>query len=233
MAVKKETPGAETETAKKARFQELYLHYVQVHHKKPFTSRHFLEGTDLESDNLYDYYPSMKALQRDIWGNFFADTLAALQSEAVYAEYSSYEKLLSFYYTLIEILKPHEAYFKACFGGHWSMHLLRKSYLREFKQHYKAYISKLIEEARLQEEIADRMAIEKYYDKALWYQVLFVFHFWANDQSEEASKTDAAIEKAVRLSFDLLIPNAADSFFDLGRFMLQQIPKSKHEEEQA
>lgn len=204
------------------KMRELYLAYVNEKGTKPWTSRHFLEDTDLDEVNFYTIYSGMKAMQTEIWEDFFDQTLATLQAETVYAEYSTYEKLLSFYFTLLEVLKPHRGYVQACFGGWSARHLMSKKYLSVFKEKFKAYIGQLVEEGKHTEEIASRMWLDQQYDKVLWYQLIFVMHFWAADDSDDFARTDAAIEKAVRLSFDLLAPNAADSLFDLGRFVLQQ-----------
>lgn len=208
--------------ALREKMQSLYLDYVNKQGVKPWTSRHFLEDTDLEEVNFYRVYAGMKAMQTDIWEGFFDQTIGTLKSEAVYAEYSTYEKLLSFYFTLLEVIKPNRGYIQACFGGWSARHLMRKKYLESFKDQFKEYIRDLVEEGKHREEIASRMWLDQQYDKALWYQLIFVMHFWASDDSEDFARTDAAIEKAVRFSFDLLAPNAADSLFDLGRFVLQQ-----------
>jgi hypothetical protein len=47
----------------------------------------------------------------------------------------------------------------------------------------------------------------------------FVIGFWIKDNSQGFEKTDAAIEKAVNLSFDLLGKNIADSAFDFAKFV--------------
>ena len=52
-----------------------------------------------------------------------------------------------------------------------------------------------------------------------WVQALFVLGYWINDSSDRFEMTDAAIEKAVQLSFQLIGSNTVDSLLDFGKFM--------------
>jgi hypothetical protein len=52
----------------------------------------------------------------------------------------------------------------------------------------------------------------------MWWQMQFLLRFWAKDTSNEFERTDAAIEKAVNLSFDVLGKNLVDSTFDFVKF---------------
>jgi hypothetical protein len=50
-------------------------------------------------------------------------------------------------------------------------------------------------------------------------QALFVLRYWTKDDSNQFEMTDAAIEKAVNLSFQLISTNTIDSLLDFGKFM--------------
>jgi len=52
-------------------------------------------------------------------------------------------------------------------------------------------------------------------------QLLFVIGFWIKDDSIAFEKTDAAIEKAVNLSFDLMGKGPLDAMLDFGKFLYQ------------
>jgi hypothetical protein len=66
-----------------------------------------------------------------------------------------------------------------------------------------------------------RPYISDKYDEALWIQFLFVVYFWIKDDSPGFEKTDAAIEKAVKLSSELMGEGPVDSFIDLAKFLYQ------------
>ena len=52
-----------------------------------------------------------------------------------------------------------------------------------------------------------------------WLQALFVLKYWLDDNSNQFEMTDAAIEKAVNLSFQLIKSNTLDSLLDFGKFI--------------
>ena len=71
------------------------------------------------------------------------------------------------------------------------------------------------------EEIMDRPIIGDRYSEGLWIQTLFILQFWANDESKDFEKTDAAIEKAVNVAYDLMGKSPLDSMFDFAKFLFQ------------
>ena len=49
-------------------------------------------------------------LENAIWLSFFEKTISIIENDAAYPEYSVREKVLAFYYTLIEVLKENRSY---------------------------------------------------------------------------------------------------------------------------
>ena len=60
------------------------------------------------------------------------------------------------------------------------------------------------------------------YPRFFWQQVLFVLGYFAKDDSINFERTDAAVEKAVTLSFDLVGRNTLDSAVDFVRFLVRK-----------
>ncbi len=71
-------------------------------------------------------------------------------------------------------------------------------------------------------EINYRKYISDKYKQGIWLQTLFVLNYWVNDNSENFEMTDAAIEKAVNLSFKLFGDTVLDNVIDFGKFMMQK-----------
>ncbi len=88
-----------------------------------------------------------------------------------------------------------------------------------FKKAFYEYASGLIREGYLTSEIKERKYISDQYVHGFWVQALFVLKYWIGDRSEQFELTDAAIEKAVNLSFELIHSNTIDSLIDFGKFM--------------
>ena len=216
----------DNDQALKLKYQVLFLEYANSTGKRANWPYRFLEVTDMEDANFFKTYRNIKALEQDIWGRFFDETLSTLNAEPIYAEYTVREKLLAFSFTLIEVLKPYKGYVADCCSGYF-IQLLNRSFLKQFKQAFDNYSHTLLEEGKVNDEVAKRMLVSKQYDKVLWGQVLFVVHYWSHDSSEDDEQTDAAIEKSVNLTFDLLGRNAVDTAVDLTKFLIQKATKNE------
>ncbi len=160
-------------------------------------------------------------LPEDLWSSLVEETRKAIEADEVFESYSIVEKVLAFYYTLIELLNPHreavvKMYEDVYFWQMWPEEVAA------MKGPFGQYMKELIGEGLQQREVADRPLITDYYPYALWYQLMFILKFWAHDKSENCENTDLAIEKAVRLAFDLMGYNTMDSLFDLTKFIVKK-----------
>ncbi|MBX2843430.1 MAG: TetR/AcrR family transcriptional regulator [Flammeovirgaceae bacterium] len=177
----------------------------------------------MEQKEFYQYFKNFETIDKNIWLDIIKITIEKVKAESVYPEYAVREKILSFYFTLIEELKTHRAFALLSFSDNFLGINLSFQFLDDFKREFNDYAKELIEEGQATEEIIDRPIVSKVYKDALWGQTFFILRFWINDFSKEFEKTDAAIEKVTNLSFDLLGHNPIDGAFDFGKFLLQNI----------
>lgn len=210
-------------TDKSAKIRDAYIDYLLEHGEAPASVYHFMKILKMKEGVFYEYYNSFSAIEKDIWKEYFDETLTRIQTEAVYNEYTVREKLLAFYYTWIEVLKDNRSYVTYSVGRIKRQGFRRTNpdFLGSFKTSFLDYVNELIAEGKETEEIVDRPIVGSRYDDGLWQQLLFVLKFWVNDDSRGFERTDAAIEKAVNLSFDLMSRSALDTAFDFARFLYQ------------
>jgi AcrR family transcriptional regulator len=206
-----------------AKIREAYIDYLLEHGEEPASVYHFMKRLKMKEGVFYEYYNSFSAIEKDIWKGYFDKTLLRIQSESVYNEYRVREKLLAFYYTWIEVLKDNRSYVTYSAGSIKRQGLRRTNtdFLSSFRTAFLDYVNELLAEGKETEEIVDRPIVGRRYDEGLWQQLLFVLKFWINDDSKGFERTDAAIEKAVNLSFDLMSRSALDAAFDFARFLYQ------------
>jgi len=207
----------------KERIKQAYLDYVLRKGEPPISVFKLTQKLGIPEAEFYRYYATFEAIDRDIWADFGRQARERAAQEPVWNEYGSRERLLAFYFTLIEILKQNRSY---------ALQSLRRSLpkvpgftprvLDDFRQDFEAFAEDLLREGRRTEEVASRPMIQEQYPRAFWQQVLFVLGFFAKDDSLNFERTDAAIEKAVTLSFDLVGRNTFDSALDLARFLLHR-----------
>lgn len=200
---------------------EKYMDYVLENGSEPVSVFKFAKALKLDEAEFYTYYTSFEAIKEAIWESVFDQTLLEVKGQEVYATYSSREKLLSFFFTLVEELKKKRSYLLSLYGTKAAVGFPLPDEMKPFKRKFKEFVSNVLSEGKETEEIVNRPYISDKYDEALWLQVLFVFRYWLKDTSPGFEKTDAAIEKSVNLAFDLMGKNAMDSFLDFAKFLHQ------------
>ncbi|WP_400191354.1 TetR family transcriptional regulator C-terminal domain-containing protein [Hymenobacter sp. B81] len=206
----------------KERIRQAYLDYVLRHQQPPASVYLLAQQLGLSEAEFYRYYPGFAAIDRDIWADLGREARRRAEAELVWTQYSAREKLLGYYFTLLELLKHNRSY--ALLSLSRSLPRvpgLTPPVLDDFRQDFEAFVAEILREGRVSEEVARRPLVQEQYPRLFWQQALFVLGYFAKDESLNFERTDAAVEKAVRLSFDLVAPNTLDSALDLARFLFQ------------
>ncbi|MCB2379127.1 TetR/AcrR family transcriptional regulator [Hymenobacter sp. BT635] len=207
----------------KDRIKQAYLDYVLRKGTPPASVFKLTSKLSLPEAEFYRYYANFDAIDREIWADFAREARQRAATEPVWEQYGAREKLLGFYYTLLEILKQNRSY--ALNSLHRSLTVLpglTPRVLDDFRQDFEVFVQDILQEGKRTEEVAVRPLVQSQYPRLFWQQVLFVLGFFAKDDSLNFERTDAAIEKAVTLSFDLVGRNTLDSALDLARFLVHR-----------
>jgi AcrR family transcriptional regulator len=215
--------AAEMAASPKARIKQAYLDYVLRKGQPPLSVFKLTQKLGMPEQEFYRHYATFDAIDREIWADFGRDARALAAQEPVWEQYGSREKLLGFYYTLLEILKRNRSY--ALQSLRRSLHRmpgLTPRVLDDFRQEFEAFVAEILRDGRRTEEVATRPLVQNQYPRAFWQQMLFVLGFFAKDDTAEFARTDAAVEKAVTLSFDLVGRNSLDSAVDFVRFLVRR-----------
>ena len=199
---------------------QLYIKHLLINGKDPESIYVFCENNGMTESSFYDEFSSFETLQKEIWNGFITQTIATLHGTQEYNEYSVREKLLSFYFTFIEVLKQNRS-FVLYFFQTQRKHELAPSFLKNARKSYLDFVNVLVEEGLQNGEFKKRPYLSEKYGDALWLQFLFLLRFWVNDESKSFESSDALIEKTVKLTFELLGESPLDSFIDLAKFLYQ------------
>lgn len=197
-----------------------YLKYVLEQGEQPASVYKFSKTIGLTENEFYQFFNSFNALEKHIWRNFFEETLKRIESEEIYLQYSVREKLLAFYFTLMEVLKTNRSFVMYSLKNYPKTDL-NPEVLKSLKTQFIYFIHELLNEGKETDEIVNRPFISDRYQEALWLQFMFILNFWRNDDSLKFEKTDAAIEKSVHLSFDLMGKSPIDTMVDFAKFIYQ------------
>ncbi len=204
----------------KADFKKAFIEEVLISGHNPASVFAFAKNLKSTESEFYKHFNSFRALERSIWADWLNETVEAIEKDAAYVEYSVREKLLAFYFTWLEVLKENRSFVLKRFEEVPKQEM-NPYFLDQLKKRFEDYINELVIEGKDTSEIAERPFTSQY-GKAFWLHFMFITRFWANDDSTDFEKTDAAIEKSVNLGLDLVGKGPLDSMIDFAKFMFQQ-----------
>lgn len=222
---KKVTDGKTTKVAKAPALtaqilKDRFLEHIEENKRRPSSIHMFMKYLGLPNKEFYNFYSSLSRLENDIWKDILTKTLDRLNADPAYMEFVAQEKLLAFYFTLIEELTPLRSYVQYA-AGPFSTYTVASSHLDAFRELFLKYATEVIQVGIQTEEVYERPYITSKYNLGLWTQMLFVLSFWVKDESTDRQKTDEAIEKVVDLSFDLMGKTPLDTLMDFGQFVIK------------
>lgn len=209
-------------TKKKADLRETilrnYREYVLINGQAPASVFQFMREMKEDEGKFYEYFGSFAALEKHIWKSYMDHTIETLEGDEAYASYSAREKMLAFYYTLLEVLKSDRSYVRYSLGNLKNPEVT-PGVLRLYRERFMDLVTTILNEGREQEEVIDRPVISDRYKDGLWLQMMFLLRFWLKDDSTGFTKTDAAVEKSVNLSFELMGRGPLDQMIDFVKFL--------------
>lgn len=198
-----------------------YMDYVLTYNEDPKSVYLFTKENDFDEQTFYTYFTSFDSIQSSIFEAFHQNTISLLEKSEDFSTYNAQNKLLSYYYTLFEILTANRSYVVHVLKDKKDV-LKKIKALKSFKEHFKVFIKSLeiptldFKQERI-EKIQNR-AIEE----SAWMQFIFTLKFWLEDTSTSFEKTDVFIEKSVNTSFDLMNIEPVKSVIDLGKFLYKE-----------
>ena len=213
-----------TEESKRSMKRQLIIdhfmnHYLE-HGAYPGSVFKFSKDLKIEERDFYQFFGSFKGVEKAIWKDMLEGTITAIKKDKNYQAFSSREKLLSFYFTHLEVVLRFRSFILLNFEG-VERTTLEPYFLSSYKSEFLIYARALINEGLESGEIASRKYISDHYEHGFWVQLMFILRFWINDDSAAFEKSDAAVEKAVNLSFDLVARGPVESVVDFAKFVLQ------------
>lgn len=195
----------------------LYMEHVLMGEDMPKTVYAFCKKNNIEESDFYTFFGSFEGLKQEIWNKFLENTILTLQNDNSFAGFSPKNKLLTFYFTLFEVLTLNRSYVLYALNDN-KEGLSNLGQLKQFRMTMKEFVKNniAIEETR----VSKLSKITKpVYSEGAWIQFLFILKFWMDDNSKGFEKTDIIIEKSVNTVVDLLDSKPLENLIDLGKFL--------------
>jgi AcrR family transcriptional regulator len=205
----------------KATLIQQYITQTLEHSQTPSSVYLFAKAAGIDEQSFYVHFSGLEALEMEIYEQWFNDAYTQCAASEPWNTYSAREKVLSVFYTFIETLKPNRSFVKFLKDRDFKALPKWPSYLNKLKDVFVGKMRTIIHEGLDSKELAERKYIDDKYVDGLWVNFLFVLKFWIDDTSTGFEKTDAAIEKSVNLSMDLMGKSALDAALDFGKFLFQ------------
>ncbi len=197
-----------------------YRDYLLSEGKQPASIFKFCKDHGFKEAEFYQFFGSFEALEKSIWKEFIDGTRKRMEADSSYQAFSTREKILTFYFMLVESLKTDRSFVLQQLKS-WKNPSVIPSFLKGFKTSFEEWINAVLNEGKGTGEIAKRPFLDQRYDMLFWLHLMFILQFWSHDDSANFEKTDAAIEKSVNLAFDLIGKGVLDNAIDFGKFLFQ------------
>ncbi len=197
-----------------------YMMYVLENNTQPTSIYMFASDNDMQENDFYKHFTSFETLEKEIFKEFFNQTITVLEENEEYQEFNPQNKILSFYYTFFEVLTRNRSYVMFCLG-HNKLRVIKMT--SALRRSFKDYIDSLdLVNLDLKNEKLDDIT-NKGTAEAYWGQLILLINFWMNDTSPGFEKTDILIEKMVVTGFKIQNIEPLESIIDLGKFLLKEV----------
>jgi hypothetical protein len=220
METTKKSSKKSTAKATAGKIEEVYKTYLLTEGKQPASVYKFCLDLGITENDFYSQFGSFEAIERKIWKDFIDVTTSRLHADKTFRDFSTQEKILTFYYTLFEELKSNRSFVLLQLQPFRKIELV-PSFLKDFKKSFETFFESTLAIGQTKGEVAKRPYLDKRYPDLFWFHLGFILFFWKEDTSAGFEKTDAAIEKSVTLAFDLIGKGALDSAIDFAKFIYQ------------
>lgn len=198
---------------------EAYTNYILEEGKRPLNVFKFCKSLKIEENDFYQIFGSFDAIEKYIFNHFFDETIKVLHNNEEFKDFSSKDKLLSFYYTIIENFTANRSIVlylldnKNPLKGLAKIHSIKSDFI------------KFIDDLDLEQIDIPLDQLKQFQEKGLgemiWGQFLTIIKYWIKDDSVAFEKTDVFIEKSTTVGFELLNLTQLESVVDFGKFLFK------------
>ncbi len=221
MAPRKNISITETNpTITREKIISLYMEYVLENEKVPKTVYRFCKDHNFTEEQFYEHFGSFEGLQKDIWNLFFENTLNLIEKSPDFGTWTNREKLLTFYFTMFELLTANRSYILFALSEKDKM-ISNLEQLKGLRRRIRSFATRLIREANEEKQNILKQS-ETVFSEAAWVQFVFLLKFWLSDNSPKLESTDVAIEKSVNTVFDVFDNTPLERILDLGKFLWKE-----------
>jgi len=201
--------------------RKAYVDFVLTEGSQPESVDAFAETNEMTEEEFRRFFNSFDTLEQNIWTDFAVKTIAEIKKQEVWRQFTAREKALAYFYNFFELLETSRNFVT------YSVKKQSKTFsapqiFKGIKDVFEHFCNDLIIEGIESNELSERKFFSNRYKDALWVQLVFVLHFWINDDSRGFEKTNEAIEQGINSTFDLFQHSPIDNLVEYGRYLARQ-----------
>ncbi len=201
----------------KAKIFEAYAYSYWLNGKNPESIGAFCKESKIKPEDFRTNFESFDEIQLAFPKFVLDQAVERLAADESFPEYSSREKALAFFFTLVEEFSKYKSYFKQISSSRNSMEQIKN--WRQFNLAFVENTNYLQTDDKinwLKNKLPNKLTKEANGLLLAWN---YVFRVWLADESEDNAKTDAAIEKTIHLYFDFAHTDHFEKIIDFGKFV--------------
>jgi hypothetical protein len=205
-------------TELEAKFIEAYKEAI-ISSEETVNAFTLAKKIDATEQDFYQLFNSPDDLGRKIWAGIGEEVTSRLNESDSFANYSSREKLLTYFFTFFEVAVTSRLFIEVTIN--------RARLQRTYKDQFKTFVGDIVQEGIVADEIKERLTLSNYYPDMLWELHLRLVRFWLTDTSEHFVETDKAIEIYSKVPLEFMGHNLLDSVFETAKFQFEQLKTDK------
>lgn len=215
------TSTSKTKKTKDSDIITTYMDWVLQKNEEPKNVYSFCKENKIKETDFYQQFGSIEAIKSEIWLKFFENTTSMLEKDKSFETYDNRNKMLSFYFTMFEVLTLNRSYVVFSLEEN-KQGLKNLKQLQVLRNHFKKYIVTIIDTNTEVDDKSIKKMVKPIKSEGAWIQFLILLKFWLDDTSKGFEKTDIMIEKSVKAAFDMMDTTPLESLLDLGKFIWKE-----------
>jgi hypothetical protein len=198
-----------------------YMSYRLEKGERPKSVYQFATTYQFTETEFYTFFGTFESIEKEIYKQFLTKTVALIQQDKNYETYDPKSKILSFYFTLFELLSTNRSYVVMSLKEHRNQ-LKNLMQLSSLRKEYKKFIAEIVSVNMTAQNEKIQQIRKKAIQESFWIQFLMTLKFWLEDESPSFEKTDLYIEKSLKASFEIMNIAPIDSLIDFGKFLFRE-----------
>ncbi len=182
--------------------------------QKKFTIPELIETTGLTASEIFDLFPSKKAIREYYFTSLVYQYWAMISEIDGFEEYRVSEKFSNFIYTLFDMMDEYPSFV----AHHFNRSVLKKGgssdFHKEVKELFRDFMNSDSEVA-----VSAAFLMKDLFYSLLTTQYLYLVKFWVTDESDGKERTLALVDKLTSLLEEIVYNKTFDKSFDLIKYL--------------